>query len=256
MLRKISMALLFCCSFGFFSLAGFSFLQREAEAKQLEQLANTKETILINNVSTEPTEQNEQNEQNKASMIDFGALKEINQDITGWITIQETLVDYPIMYTPEDVEHYLRKDVEGEYSVSGVPFVGYNSSLDPVSDNLVIYSHNMRNGTMFSTVLNYSSEQYLNDHKYIDIYVDGALYTYEVIAYFNIDVTIGNGHFEYYKYIDFDYANMAEYNDKLADLSMHSIETPIVKSDKVLTLSTCSDNSQNGRSVLVAKLIQ
>ncbi len=250
MIRKIAVALLFCCSFVFFSLAGWSFLQREAEAKQLEQLASTKQTMLIEDVSAEQIEQNE------TSLIDFDALKEINQDITGWITIEETLVDYPIMYTPEEVERYLRKDVKGEYSVSGVPFVGYDSSLDPVSDNLVIYSHNMRNGTMFSAILNYSNYQYLNDHKYIDIYLDGALYTYEVIAYFNEDVTIGNGHFEYYRYIDFDYADIAEYNDKLADLSVHSIETPIAKSDKILTLSTCSDDSQNGRSVVVAKLIQ
>ncbi len=249
-MRKIVIALLFCSSFVFFSFAGWDLLQREAQAEQFEEMVSIKETIMINDVSTEQTKQTE------SKLIDFSALKEINQDITGWITITGTVIDYPIMYTPQDVEYYLRKDINGKYSVSGVPFVGYNSSLEPISDNLVIYSHNMRNGTMFGSILNYSNYEYLEEHKSIDIYVEGALYTYEVIAYFDEDVTLGNGHFEYYQYTDFDQVDLKEYNDQLSQLSLYLIETPIVKNDKILTLSTCSETSQNGRSVVVAKLIQ
>lgn len=77
-------------------------------------------------------------------------LFEQNADCIGWICIPGTAVDYPLMHTPEDSEKYLRKDFYGAYSINGVPFLDGRCSLE--SANLIIYGHNMKNGTMFGSL--------------------------------------------------------------------------------------------------------
>lgn len=92
----------------------------------------------------------------------YAALKEQNPDFFGWISIEDTKINYPVMHTPDDPEYYLRRDFYGGYSQSGVPFL--SASCYEGCGNYLIYGHNMNNGTMFASLLSYADRDYWEKH--------------------------------------------------------------------------------------------
>ena len=107
---------------------------------------------------------------------------EQNPDLFGWICIEDTVLDYPVMHTPDDPEKYLRLSFEGETSTAGTPFMDAKCGID--SDNYIIYGHNMKNGTMFREILQYANKSYWQEHPMIrfdTLYEQGE---YEVLAAF------------------------------------------------------------------------
>ena len=113
--------------------------ERQQDIKGFESL----EEIITEAEQTEMTgnvEQTERPQEQKQSSRNLTPLFELNGDCIGWICIPNTAVNYPVMFTPEEPQKYLRKNFEGEYSVSGVPFLDGNST--PECDNLIIYGHN------------------------------------------------------------------------------------------------------------------
>ena len=99
---------------------------------------------------------------------------------TAYICIPNTAVNYPVMFTPEEPQKYLRKNFEGEYSVSGVPFL--DGASTPECDNLIVYGHNMKNGTMFSDITQYRDKAYCEEHPYIELETADGLKVYQVFA--------------------------------------------------------------------------
>ena len=86
------------------------------------------------------------------------ALKQKNTDFFGWLSIEGTQLNYPVMYTPDEPEYYLRRDIAGKDSQSGVPFL--SASCYEGCGNYIIYGHNMKNGSMFATLLSYADQDY------------------------------------------------------------------------------------------------
>lgn len=105
--------------------------------------------------SAEPTEQ-------PAAERNIQALIAENADCVGWLSVDGTNISYPVMHTPSDPQKYLRRNFYGKYSQSGVPFL--DGRCDLQSSNLIIYGHNMRNGTMFSDLKRYVDRDFLNAH--------------------------------------------------------------------------------------------
>lgn len=99
----------------------------------------------------------------------FAQMAEQNPDMVGWIKIDNTKLDYPIMFTPDNEEKYLHKNFEGNFSVGGLPFISASCCLGPRSDNLIVYGHNMANGTMFNTLLKYEQINYWREHPIIHV---------------------------------------------------------------------------------------
>ena len=98
-----------------------------------------------------------------------------NTDCIGWLSIDGTSISYPVMYTPSEPQKYLRRSFYGQYSQSGVPFL--DGRCDLQSTNLIIYGHNMRNGTMFSDLKKYVDREFLNTHRTVKFEtVDGSRY--------------------------------------------------------------------------------
>ena len=106
--------------------------------------------------SAEPTEQ-------PAAERNIPALIAENADCIGWLSIDGTNISYPVMHTPSDPQKYLRRNFYCKYSQSGVPFL--DGRCDLQSSNLIIYGHNMRNGTMFSDLKKYVDREFLNAHR-------------------------------------------------------------------------------------------
>ena len=121
--------------------------------------------------SAEPTEQ-------PAAERNIQALIAENSDCIGWLSIDGTNISYPVMYTPSDPQKYLRRNFYGKYSQSGVPFL--DGRCDLQSTNLIIYGHNMRNGTMFADLKKYVDRDFLNAHRTVKFETADGVQTFTV----------------------------------------------------------------------------
>lgn len=187
----------------------------------------------------------------------FEKLYRANNDFVGWITIPGTSVDYPVMQTKDDEEFYLHKDFNKEYSDSGTLFASSKSKLMTQSDNVLIYGHNMKAGTMFHTLLNFEDEDFYKKHHniYFDTLEENG--KYEVIAAFRTEITDDASSFKYY---DFYQAESKEEFDefvaKAKSLTPYTIDSTVEYGDRLLTLSTCAYHADEGRYVVIAMKVR
>ena len=192
------------------------------------------------------------NKEIKNNNINMQKLHEINNDIVGWIQIDNSNIDYPVMQTKESPNYYLRKNFYKQYSYLGTPYLAENCDIN-FSDNLIIYGHHINNSKMFGELENYKSQEYYSNHKFIKFYTLEEYREYEIIAIFR---TIANTGFKYYNFINA--INETEFDtfvSKCKELSFFNIDKIAVYGDDLLTLSTCDYSSKNARLVIVAKRI-
>lgn len=192
----------------------------------------------------------------------YRRLKEQNPDLVGWIRIPGTPVDYPVMWTPDEPAKYLRTDFNGNYSLSGLPFVSADCNVSPMPDdkaysNTLIYGHHMQDSSMFAVLTQYENQDFYEKHKTIEfdrIYEDGSYeeYEYEVFSAFKTE--IGKG-FEYYRYADVEDADrLNEYLENVERYSLLTYKRTVDNVSDLMTLSTCSYHvsGDKGRFVVVA----
>lgn len=183
----------------------------------------------------------------------FSSILARNPDFAAWIKIPDTMIDYPVMISPRDPDFYLHHDFNKNDSLSGVPYIGKNCSL--TGDNIILYSHNMKNGTMFSSLLLYAGEDYYRKHPevFFDTVTEDG--TYEIIAVFREKVHYQDETdvFRYYDYSgDLSEERFQEYLGKIKAISLYETGKTAVYGQQLLTLSTCSYHTENGRFVVVA----
>lgn len=128
-------------------------------------------TVTTAQTESEPTER-------PAAERNIQALIAENSDCIGWLSIDGTNISYPVMHTPSDPQKYLRRNFYGKYSQSGVPFL--DGRCDLQSSNLIIYGHNMRNGTMFSDLKRYVDRDFLNAHRTVKFEAADGVQTFIV----------------------------------------------------------------------------
>lgn len=143
--------------------------ERQKEKEDFAAVSQIAEpTVTAAQTESDPTEQ-------PAAERNIQALIAENADCIGWLSIDGTNISYPVMHTPSDPQKYLRRNFYGKYSQSGVPFLDGRCNLQ--STNLIIYGHNMRNGTMFSNLKKYVDRDFLNAHRTVKFEtVDGIRY--------------------------------------------------------------------------------
>ncbi|MCC8072782.1 MAG: class B sortase [Clostridiales bacterium] len=103
------------------------------------------------------------------------------ENCVAWLEIPNTDIDYPVMQKENDPEYYLHRNYKGEYSYSGTPFLDGKCGVE-TSRNLIIYGHNMRDGTMFSDLMKYKDTDYCKEHSVVYLTVDNTVYEYELYA--------------------------------------------------------------------------
>ncbi len=183
-----------------------------------------------------------------------------NNDFVGWLRIEDTLIDYPVMHTPDDSEngeYYIHRDFNRKDSAAGTLFMDAYSTINPFTDNVIIYGHNMNSGTMFHDLLNYQNQEFYENHKtftFDTIYGDG---TYEVIAAFYSQILPDNSaEFKYYEFVNAaDEEEFMEYVYNIKEMSVIDTDTKVEYGDVLLTLSTCAYHVEDGRFAVVAKKI-
>ena len=181
--------------------------------------------------------------------------REENEDTVGWLTIDGTKIDYPVMYTPQDPEKYLHLGFDQKYSFAGLPFIDANCSLDPESDNLIIYAHNMLDGSMFRSLMKYEQKSYWQQHPRVKLDLWDEEREYEVLAAFRDRVYYKTENcFKFYKFIDAESED--SYREAIDYYKTHACyDTGVTAQpgDRLITLVTCAYHTDNGRFVVVAR---
>lgn len=187
----------------------------------------------------------------------MAALYAENPDVIGYVRVDDTKLDYPVMYTPDNEEKYIHADFNGKFSVGGLPFIDKDCSMDPESTNLIIYGHNMNNGTAFRTLMGYDKKTFWEQHPTIYFSTLYEERTYEIVAAFYDRV--------YYKYEDvFKFYNFVEPTDEadfnyameqFKEKSLYDTGVTASYGDHLITLVTCAYHTDNGRFVVVAREI-
>jgi len=184
----------------------------------------------------------------------YRAVQEQNSDFVGWISIERTNIDYPVMQTIDNPNYYLKHSFEKQYSDYGVPYVQENCDLG-LSDNCVIYGHHMNNGSMFADLCKYADEDFYRQHKTIRFDTLSDFGEYEIVAAFKTAAYSEQG-FKYYHFVNADSAeDFDAYIAKCKELALYDTGVSAEYGDKLITLSTCEYSRQNGRMVVVAKQV-
>lgn len=186
---------------------------------------------------------------------DFAQLYTMNNDLVGWIRIPGTKIDYPVMQTPEQTDFYLRRDFDKKKNTHGCIYAKEECDLS-LSDNVTIYGHYMRNGSMFAGLGKYKKKNFWQDNKYILLDTLTQRRTYEIFAVFVTTASQGQG-FQYHTFIQAD--TQQQYDEFVAQckaLSLYATGITPQYGEKLITLSTCDKDLVNGRLVVVARLVQ
>lgn len=185
-----------------------------------------------------------------------------NQDIIGWIKVDGTRMNYPVMQTQNSPTYYLRRNFDREYSISGVPFMDAQSDIFKPTDNWLIYGHNMKDGTMFHDLLDYAEEDFYQEHKTIkfDTIYKGGQGEYAIVAAFYSQIySEDKDVFKYYEHAGL--TGEDEFNDYVKNvkrIAEYDTGVEAEYGDQLITLSTCSYHVADGlgRFAVVAKRIK
>lgn len=245
-----------------FLFSGFMLYREYADSKQsaetFESLANLvledPTPTLSPDSPDEPTGP-EETEPQMTAFEKYAEVYEQNSDLVGWISIDGSNINYPVMQTINNPNFYLKHGFDKQYSDYGVPYVQENCTLG-ISDNVIIYGHHMNNGSMFADLCKYESEDFYRAHKTIRFDTLSGYGEYEIVAVFKT-VAYSQEGFQYYRFVDAE--DKAAFDEFLAGcnaLRLYDTGVSAVYGDKLITLSTCEYSRNNGRMVVVAKKIE
>lgn len=217
------MTALFCAAllvYGIYGLWDSAQINRQAEASNYE--------------TYKPTDE-----------LSFAELKKLNPEVLGWLTVEGTHIDYPLVQG-KDNSKYVNTDVKGEFSLSGSLFLDHQNQKDFSDKNNIIYGHHMEKNLMFGELEEFQKKSYFDSHRYGRLYYDGFWHEVEFFAFLHTDAhdpVIYNtalSQEEQSGYLNYIKSCAQQYRE-------HSLEAE----ERYLVLSTCTSSSTNGRHVLI-----
>lgn len=181
--------------------------------------------------------------------IDFGKLIEQNNDTIGWLKVNGTEIEYPVVRSADNND-YLTHNFNKEYNSAGWIFSDYRNKIDGTDKNIIIYGHNIRDGSMFGTLKNILTEDWYNneENRRIIFFTESEKNIYEVFSVYKIEKE------EYYIQTSFTQDSYKQFLNTIKNRSIKDFNVNITEEDNILTLSTC-DNNNKYRVVLHAKKI-
>lgn len=182
----------------------------------------------------------------------YGQFHEKNSDFVGWIRIDGTNINYPVMQTPDNPDYYLKHSFEHEYSDYGVPYLDEACVLGE-SNNYVIYGHHMKNGSMFYDLDGYADPEFCKEHPVIRFDTLSGFGKYEVIAVFRFNTE--RDKFRYDQGVNMTEEEYGQFIKQVHERELYSTGKTAQYGDQLLTLSTCEYTYRNGRLVVVARKV-
>lgn len=256
--RKVIVFLCSLIAIGCFGYYGVYYYYSDKTQTQYDDLADLKgSNALAAGRSNVVIHRTDEEEIELTVLEEYQTLYNKNKKLIGWLKIDDTNIDYPVMQTTNN-EYYLDHNYNQEYDKNGSLFLDADCDVVHRSTNLIIYGHHMKSGKMFGNLNKYSSESYYKEHSKIQfdtIYEKG---TYEVMyvfrsRIFNEDEVV----FKYYQFLNA--VSEQEFNSnmqEMQELSLYDTGVTASYGDSLLTLSTCDNSEEDGRFVVVAKKIE
>ncbi|WP_268626196.1 class B sortase [Paenibacillus alvei] len=227
-------------------------LQDYAEQQQMKELAEVwnKESSTGGEAATaSPFKKHD-----TAMLPEFQELYGRNQDIVGWLKMNDTRIDYPIMQNPRDAQFYLNHDFDKKESKNGLPFLDVYSRINS-SDILLIHGHHMKSGMMFADLMMYKKESYYKEHATFQFSTLYAKEEYEIFAVILSQVyRKSDDVFKYYQIENT--GTSAEFNSyiqNIKELALYDTGVTAEYGDKLIVLSTCDYSTDNGRLAVIAR---
>lgn len=185
----------------------------------------------------------------------YKKLAEQNSDMIGWIRIEGTVVDYPVMQTPDNPDFYLHKGFDKKYSAYGMVYMDASCSLDEECPNYVLYGHHMKNGSMFASIEKYADRGYFEEHPVIGFDALDTADDYEVVAAFKLPASQMDNKFAYKlaARTEEDYQAFVNY---IKGSSFYDTGITPQWPEQLVTLTTCEYTQSDGRFFVVARKIQ
>lgn len=200
----------------------------KSNKKNKDIMSEIKENVVINN---------EMDSNNEEYKIDFVKLKQKNSDAIAWIKVNGTDIDFPVV-KGTDNSYYLTHNFDKEKNKAGWIFADYRNKFDGTDKNIIIYGHNMKNGSMFASLKDVIKEEWYNNenNKYIALITENENCKYQVFSVYQTEAE------EYYLQINI--SNFKEFVEKIKGRSKKDFNVDIKETDSILTLSTCADNTK------------
>ena len=252
-MRKVVMIIVICllvCILAFASLMIFKTVRVYDKAEEIyEDLQNE---FVETKPAEEDTKLDEAPEDNKPIetapiAVDFSSLLEQNGDIVGWIYCPDTPINYPVVQA-EDNDQYLRRDLNGKYLVSGTVFVDYRNGAIGEDANYIVYGHNMKDGSMFSSLAKYKEQSYYDEHPVMYYLTPDGDYKIELYAGLVVKrdalIYVPNP----------EETEFAEFLTNAKANSTFKSDIELTENDTLITLSTCSYEYNNARYIVVGKM--
>ena len=252
-----------CCvvaagTFGYLVIDSYLSKRNDDYNKLLSDMKNQVQPTAQAAATPEPTPQYTLDEEKPAREIleEFKNLLNVNKDLIGWLKIDDTIIDYPVVQA-DDNEYYLTHNINRENDRNGTIFLDKDCEVEYPSTNLILYGHHMRSGKMFAGLEKYEDKSYWEKHPYIEfdtIYDKGTwqiMYVFRSRVYSQEEIV-----FKYYQFIDANSEQEFDSNmQEMASMSLYDTGVTAEYGDRLLTLSTCDYVENNGRFVVVAKKV-
>lgn len=200
----------------------------KSNKKNKDIMSEIKENVVINN---------EMDSNNEEYKIDFAKLKQKNSNAIAWIKVNGTDIDFPVV-KGTDNSYYLTHNFDKEKNKAGWIFADYRNKFDGTDKNIIIYGHNMKNGSMFASLKDVIKEEWYNNenNKYIALITENENCKYQVFSVYQTETE------EYY--LQTNISNFKEFVEKIKGRSKKNFNVDIKETDSILTLSTCADNTK------------
>ena len=218
------------------------------DKKENDEFKNLEQIIVENKTNEDSQNKEEKSNTTNYSNVDLNSLKNQNRDLIGWIKIDNTNINYPVM---QNGNYYLRKNFYKKYSKLGTPYLADYCNIR-TSDILTIFGHHINQGYMFADLIKYQDFDYYNSHKYIKFFTLKNNQTiennYEVCFAFKIKAE----RYNYYSYTKFyDEDDLKEFVENCQKLSIYNTDTKFDYENQFITLSTCEYSQNNGRMIVI-----
>lgn len=250
-MRKIINIILVAIIIVCLSIIGYKYYNYNKDDKLNSEIQDLQPVIneasdLDNNFSGENDGQDQSKDGDYVNSANEEELKSINSDYKMWIQIENTNINYPVVQG-SDNDYYLKHNFRKESNISGTVFVESANDIDN-DKNIILYGHNMRNGTMFNNITNYKEESFFNEDNKISIIMNNTLYEYEVFSVYvkNVsEVNLAIGFANEDEFINYAYNESEE--------SLYKKDVDFSAEDNLITLVTCSYEFTDARTIVVAR---
>lgn len=190
--------------------------------------------------------------QREARVKAYSRIREQNSDLAGWIRIEGTKIDYPVLQTPDNPNFYLNHNFDRKSSVYGAPYMAEECDLSRDCRNILIYGHHMKNGSMFAALDGYLDQTFYKEHPIVQFDTLTEYGDYQVMAVFTMNAADPENPIYNWIFCGNEEA-FDNYVAYVKEQSVYDMGVEAQWGDHLISLITCEYTRKDGRLIVVAK---